>query len=169
MAVRIADIEALCTGLNYAGVRYLVVGGLAVIAHGYIRTTVDIDLVLDPDASNLTNAVTVLTGLDYRPRVPVSMESFVDADERKRWQDEKDMVVFTVIKGGGSGASEVDLFLEPPFDFAAAYSEAFWQDLPGGGRVPFVDLMRLIDMKQDAGRAKDLTDLDILRKLVDNG
>ena len=61
------------------------------------------------------------------------------------------MLVFTVIKGGGSGASEVDLFLESLFDFAAAYSEAFWQALHGGGRVPFVDIMRLIDMKQDAG------------------
>ena len=43
------SVEAIVEGLNRAQVRYLIVGGLAVVAHGFVRFTADIDLVLDPD------------------------------------------------------------------------------------------------------------------------
>ena len=39
--------------LNEAGVRYVIVGGIAVIRHGYIRATRDIDAVIAQDAKNL--------------------------------------------------------------------------------------------------------------------
>ena len=37
-------LEAVSAALNQAGVRYLIAGGLAVNAHGYVRLTMDIDL-----------------------------------------------------------------------------------------------------------------------------
>jgi len=37
--VKLASLEAIVSALNSAGVRYLVAGGLAVNAHGYIRHT----------------------------------------------------------------------------------------------------------------------------------
>jgi hypothetical protein len=43
------SVETIMEALNHAGVRYLVVGGLAVVAHGVVRFTADIDLVLDPE------------------------------------------------------------------------------------------------------------------------
>ena len=39
--------EELLSYLDAAGVRFVVVGGLAVVIHGHARLTVDIDLVLD--------------------------------------------------------------------------------------------------------------------------
>lgn len=42
----------LCAALNRSGVRYVVIGGCAVILHGYFRTTNDIDLLLEPSAEN---------------------------------------------------------------------------------------------------------------------
>jgi putative flippase GtrA len=44
--------QAVIAALNRAHVRYVIVGGLAVAAHGVVRATHDLDLVPDPDASN---------------------------------------------------------------------------------------------------------------------
>ena len=42
--MKVATLEALAGEFQRCGVRYLVAGGLAVIAHGYVRSTVDLDL-----------------------------------------------------------------------------------------------------------------------------
>jgi len=44
--MKLADVAAILRALNDADVRYLIVGGLAVIAHGYVRYTADLDIVL---------------------------------------------------------------------------------------------------------------------------
>lgn len=43
--MELSAVTAIASALNDAGVRYLVVGGLAVNAHGYVRMTMDVDLV----------------------------------------------------------------------------------------------------------------------------
>jgi hypothetical protein len=43
------SIEAIVQALDAANVRYLIAGGLAVVAHGHLRFTADVDLVLDPE------------------------------------------------------------------------------------------------------------------------
>lgn len=39
--------------LNGAGVRYVLIGGIALIRHGVVRATRDVDAVFDPDPSNV--------------------------------------------------------------------------------------------------------------------
>lgn len=41
------SVEAIVRALNDAGVRYLIAGGVAVVAHGYVRFTADLDVILD--------------------------------------------------------------------------------------------------------------------------
>ena len=41
-APELEDLVALCRALREAGVRYLLIGGFAVILHGFVRTTVDL-------------------------------------------------------------------------------------------------------------------------------
>ena len=48
----------------------------AVMAHGYQRTTVDLDLVVQLLPQNLLTAFEVLGLLGYQPRIPVSDEQF---------------------------------------------------------------------------------------------
>ncbi len=48
----LADLLHLCGELNRAGARYIVVGGMAVIQHGFTRATEDIDLLVDPSPEN---------------------------------------------------------------------------------------------------------------------
>jgi hypothetical protein len=46
------DLLHLCGELNRAGARYIVVGGMAMIQHGFTRATEDIDLLVDPSPEN---------------------------------------------------------------------------------------------------------------------
>ena len=46
------DLISICRELNVRGVKYIVVGGFAIIHHGYLRATEDIDLLLDESLEN---------------------------------------------------------------------------------------------------------------------
>jgi len=48
------EILRICAALNRKGVKYVVVGGCAVILHGYYRTTYDIDLLLNSSPENIS-------------------------------------------------------------------------------------------------------------------
>ena len=65
------SVIAIVAALNENQVRYLIVGGLAVVAHGYVRFTADVDLLLSVETENLKRAVAALKLLGYRPRAPV--------------------------------------------------------------------------------------------------
>lgn len=52
-APELEDLLALCRALRGEGVRYLLIGGFAVILHGFVRTTKDIDLLVDPSDENV--------------------------------------------------------------------------------------------------------------------
>jgi hypothetical protein len=52
-APELEDLVAICRSLNKEGVRYLLIGGFAVILHGLVRTTKDIDLLIDPSEENI--------------------------------------------------------------------------------------------------------------------
>jgi hypothetical protein len=58
------DLHALLEALNEFGVRFVVIGGVAVGAHGYVRGTEDLDLVPDPDPENLARLTGALEKLD---------------------------------------------------------------------------------------------------------
>jgi hypothetical protein len=51
-APELEDLLALCKALN-AEARYVLIGGFAVILHGFVRTTKDIDLLVDASAENI--------------------------------------------------------------------------------------------------------------------
>lgn len=62
-APELEDLVELCRRLNEAGARYLLIGGFAVILHGFVRGTKDIDLLVDPSAGNIRAVKKALSGL----------------------------------------------------------------------------------------------------------
>jgi len=92
---RVTEIERVLWALEAAGVRYLVVGGVAVVLHGPPRFTADLDLAIALDPDNVRAAFAALATLGYGPRVPVSPEVFADARERRRLVEEEGMVVLS--------------------------------------------------------------------------
>jgi DNA-binding LacI/PurR family transcriptional regulator len=152
------SIETIIGSLNQAGARYLIVGGLAVVAHGFVRFTADIDIVLDPDPAAMRRAIAALTSLGYRPRAPVPFEDFADAGKRQTWAREKSLTVFSVFSAQHP-ATEIDLFVESPFDFERAYADADRFEVASGVQATFVCRADLIAMKRKAGRPQDLKDV----------
>lgn len=150
--------------LNNSEVRYLLVGGLAVAAHGHTRATNDIDLVVALDRKNALAAVNALSGMGYQPTAPVAAAQFAEPDIRKKWIEEKGMLVFQMRTGNPLDVP-VDLFVSEPFDFDQVYGNAIQAELIPGLAVPVVPLDILLAMKKDTGRPRDEEDIRILREL----
>jgi len=159
------SIERVLGALNAADVRYVVVGGVAVVLHGYLRTTADLDLVIQLDSENVRRAIRALESIGYRSRLPVSAEQLADADARRSWIEDKGMVVFSLWSEHDPFLG-VDLFVEEPFDFDAVHARAVRVRLE---RETIVVVARedLIRLKEQAGRPRDVEDVTALRALAE--
>jgi hypothetical protein len=162
--MKLASIESIVRALNGAGVPFIVVGGLAVAAHGYGRQTQDIDIVIRLEPGVIRGAFQALASLGYRPRVPVTAEGFADARQRQHWISEKGMAVLN-FHSDQHRETPVDLFATEPFDFDAEYAAAKTEEVGPGVPVHIVRLKTLIRLKQEAGRPQDLADIAELRLL----
>lgn len=162
--MEVRSVEAIVRALNEAQVRYLIVGGLAVNAHGYERFTKDVDLVVALEPGNITRGINALIQIDYHLSIPVSPEQFADAAERERWRSEKAMIVLK-LWSDLHRRTPIDIFIHEPFDFASEYAVAKWELLPGIGKAPVVRLPALLKMKRDAGRPQDLADIADLEEI----
>lgn len=159
--MKLDSFEAVATALKKAEVRYLVAGGLAVNAHGYLRATADMDLVVQLDSKNIVPAFQALATLGYKPIVPVSAEQFADASQRQRWIDEKGMTVLNFFSDAHPFSS-VDIFVDEPFDFNIEYNNALIGEITPDLAVRFVSISTLIEMKRVANRPRDIDDIEHL-------
>ena len=165
--MKLASLEAIISVLNNHNVKYIVVGGLAVTAHGYGRVTFDVDLVLQLESHNVHEATKALESLEYKPLVPVKIDDFSDPDKRKNWIEEKGMIVFQLYSDQHP-ETRIDLFVQEPFDFDEEYQNALIEELLPGYPVRFVRLETLINMKAVADREKDREDIKQLKILNEN-
>ena len=93
-APELEDLLGLCRTLNREGVRYLLIGGFAVILHGFVRTTKDVDLLVD--RTDLDRISAVMTELGFQRHDLRRLVLFTDpAEPSKRagvrlvWANEK--------------------------------------------------------------------------------
>jgi len=163
--MKLGSFDELVRALDKAGVRYLVAGGLAVNAHGYLRFTRDVDVVLQLAPGNIVAAFAALDGLGYRPLVPVTAAEFADPAKRGAWVRDKAMTVLNFWCDRHRD-TPVDVFAIEPFDFETEYDRALVKPL-GEVAVRFVSIPALIRMKEAAGRPQDRIDIEFLRKLSD--
>jgi hypothetical protein len=62
-----SQLDELLLTLAHSRLRFIVIGGIAVGVHGYVRGTKDVDVCPEPSADNLGKLTTVLRELDARP------------------------------------------------------------------------------------------------------
>lgn len=148
--------------LHDGGVRFLVSGGLAVNAHGLLRFTADVDIVVQLVPENIHKTFAALSTIGYRPIVPVTPEGFADANTRERWITEKGMRVLQ-FRSDEHRTVPVDVFVEEPFPFDEEYQRSLRKALAKDITIHFVSLETLIRMKLQAGRPQDLADVDALK------
>jgi len=162
--MEVRSIETIVKALNDAGVQYLIVGGLAVNAHGYERLTVDVDLVIGLQPENIKHALHALQAAGYQMSIPVTPEDFANPELREILRKEKNMLVLR-LWSDVHRRTPIDVFVYEPFDFQEEFARAKWEPVAGGARAPVVSYETLMAMKKQAGRDKDLLDIQALKKL----
>lgn len=163
--MKLASFEAIVRALHEYRVRYLIAGGMAVSAHGYVRFTKDVDLVLQLLPANILRAFAALAPLGYKPIIPVTPEQFADPATRESWVRDKNMMVLQ-LWSDTHRETPIDLFAAEPFNFDDEYEHALIKPLYGQIAVRFVSVRTLLVMKQNAGRDQDKIDVEQLRLLM---
>jgi Nucleotidyl transferase AbiEii toxin, Type IV TA system len=139
------------------GVDFVVIGGIAAVLHGSARTTFDLDISFATDDANFAALGDVLTALSARLKGIDDELPFVpDAQTLRRVE------LLTLVTSLG----ELDVLSGPPGapPYAELRRNADRYDL-GGFNVSVASIDDLIAMKQAAGRAKDLLDIEELEAI----
>ena len=140
------DFKEFVESLNATKVRYLVVGGYAVVYHGHIRSTGDFDLWVEPTEINLGNLVQALKDFGFES-LKLSVEDFMDPDG---------------IVQLGYPPNRIDILTDlPDVVFKDCYLLREMAEFDGFV-VNFIDLVNLKRTKQATGRHQDLADVENL-------
>jgi hypothetical protein len=146
------DLRSLLETLNHKEVRFVVIGGVAVGAHGYVRGTEDLDLVPDPDPDNLKRLTRALAEL----------ESTLPTAEERPFDPASDAGV--IQRGGNVTAitrfGELDVVQRARGvpSYSQLEKDAVDSELLGIP-VRVCSLTRLREMKEAQGREQDRADL----------
>ena len=158
-----ALFEPLFQALNDTGVRYVVVGGVATVLHGYARLTADVDLVIDLAPDEARKFMLALVRLGFLPRAPVDPLSFADPEIRAGWIRDKGLQVFSMVDPADP-MRVVDVFVDHPTDFDQLWVRAKSVML-GTTTVRIAAIHDLITLKRLAGRPQDLVDIEQLERI----
>ncbi len=143
-----SDFKDLLALFNAKNIRYLVVGGYAVIKHGAPRFTGDIDLWIDIDDLNAEKVYFALLEFNA-PVETLSKEDFM-----------RPGFFFQM----GIPPNRIDILMSlKEMNFASCYDKKVFSKLDIGD-VPFISKKDLIKAKKIAGRPKDLADVHELEK-----
>ncbi|MBX3131229.1 MAG: hypothetical protein KF718_31205 [Polyangiaceae bacterium] len=143
----------LCRLFDAHHVDYLLVGGQAVIAHGYPRLTKDFDLWVRATVANGARILDALSAFGT-PLTNLSADQFTNPS--------------TIIMLGRD-PFRVDLLTDiPGVDFVTAWSRRTSVTLEGL-EVPLISLEDLIQNKRAVGRLQDLADVEALEKVAAAG
>ncbi|MBI2788071.1 MAG: hypothetical protein HYX59_05255 [Elusimicrobia bacterium] len=155
--------EPVFLALNEAGARYVVVGGLAVVLHGHLRLTADVDIVLDLEPVSARKAMEALKAIGLKARAPVDPAAFADPSQRESWIAGKNMTVFS-LHSPADPLLILDLFVRYPIPFEDLWSRSRTIDLKGV-KIQVASIDDLIAMKRAAARPLDMSDVEALEAL----
>lgn len=156
-----ADFDPLgaLRALHRHGVRFVVIGGVASVAHGSPSVTKDLDICYERTTDNMERLATALREINARLRgAPPDVPFLLDAKTIERG----DAFTFSTDMGpldclgtpSGVRGYEGLLANSADVDF-------------GGLTLPVAGIDDLMDMKRAAGRPQDLKELEILGALRD--
>ena len=151
------DAERILRVLRQHGVEFVVIGGIAVQAHGYIRFTKDLDVIIRPNSLNASRLGVALTELEAELRTPGALR-LTDPNELRRAP-----LIPVMTRCGPLDVVHVEHIAGAPRSYDALREAALVIDLDGD-EVPVAGLGDLIRMKRAAGREQDLMDIEALTR-----
>lgn len=143
-----SDLLRICDSLNKSGAKYIVIGGMAMVLHGFNRGTEDIDLLVDKTAENM---VCLRKALSILPDNAVEEVRDSDVEEYGVVRVADEVVID--LMGTACG-----------IEFNAAEPEIDWRIIEGI-RIPFASAALLLKTKQTV-REKDEIDRQYLMRLL---
>ena len=143
-------------------VKYVLVGGIAINLLGSLRSTADMDILVEMSDSNLTKVVTILKKQGYVVKQPVDPMGIADKTTRECWIKKKHMKAFNFYKE--EGLKEVDIIIDTPISFEDAKKDILWFK-SGDIRIPVISIDNLIKMKRNTGRSIDNLDIEELKRI----
>ena len=147
----VEDLVVLCRNLNTHEVKYVVIGGLAVIHFGYIRATGDIDLLVEDSPENIER---LRKALAYLP--DGEADQIADTDLSR----------YRVVRV--SGEITVDLIAKAcDVTFLNTRNQIQYDEIKGV-KIPYLKPSLLIETKRGI-RPKDIQDRIFLQRLIDQG
>ncbi len=142
------DFRDFIDSFNKMSVEYVLVGGMAVILNGYIRTTGDMDVWVKKTADNYLRIVKAFQAFEM-PLFDMTKEGFLgDLDVWSFGRDPVRIDLMTAVKG-------LD------FDEVLAIAQYYTED---DVSFRFLHLTSLIQAKKASGRFRDLDDIEQLSK-----
>lgn len=148
-----ADFADLLLCLGETGAEYLVVGGYAVSAHGYLRATEDLDIWVRPTPENAQHVLRALDAFGMPPGIHAATLSTTDGEPPTGFRF-------------GRRPLAVDLLTSVRgISFDEAWAGRTILTL-GDMRVPVIGIKALIRNKLSTGRLKDRADVEELRRLL---
>jgi predicted nucleotidyltransferase len=149
------SFEKVLVLLAERGVRFLVVGGIAVTLQGYVRLTEDVDLLLEDSDSNIQLLLEVLAGFGEGFAAELNQADFDDSEGAIRIVEETEQCqidLFTRM----SGKRYVDVIADADVLTLRGFS------------IFYASKQSLITWKESSVREKDHLDAMALRKLLED-
>lgn len=140
--------EKLLENLARAEVKFILVGGVAVALNGFVRTTDDVDILIDASTENVTRLLRTLSSFGEGHARELSLKDFDQTEGAVRVVEDFPLDIFTVMRGQSYGDLLGDLR----------------QTTINGAKVDFLNAEGLIRLKAGSAREKDLIDIAALRK-----
>ncbi len=151
--------DDLLLALSRAQVRFVVIGGVAVGVHGFVRATKDLDIVPDPDPENLARLAHLLAEMQARQ---IGSDEFSPEEFPHDPTDPSQLAEGANFRLDTShGALDVMQWV-PGIDADHAYPELLGQAVEVGFRgvkIRVCGIEHLRTMKRTAAREQDLLDL----------
>lgn len=141
------DLIELLQSLVEGDVRFLIVGGFAVIHHAEPRYTKDLDILIATDRENAERVKKILVEFGA-PVASTDVSFFMDTES------------FLII---GFPPNKIDILMSiPGVTFADAYERRVEMRVDNL-KLPVIGLDDLINAKQASGRPQDLIDVQVLQ------
>jgi hypothetical protein len=147
-----SPFESVLAALTRAEVRYLVVGGVACALNGFVRTTEDVDILVDAEPNNIRRLLATLSAIGEGHARELRVEDFSDEEGAVRLVEDFPIDLFT--RMGGKRYADM-----------LPYKRVH----DGEPAIPFVNAAGLILLKSGSVRAQDRIDVEALRRMRDAG
>ena len=139
--------EGLLALLVESNVAFILVGGVAVCLNGFVRTTEDLDVLVDDSRPNIDRLLECLRQFGQGHAAELTTDDFTDEEGAIRVQEEFDLDIFVRMRGR---------------KYADLLGQLAIHEMADGTKIPYLNAEGLIILKQGSVREKDRIDVAAL-------